>query len=566
MIQPRFALFSLFVALVLVLGACGTQVTSQGNALPPTTSAPGATVSGETNPFATVVPSAPSVPATPLPVPNTDGTITINANGPTRELDYRLLGTNIPAWLNTDGLVNPTLIERTRHSGTTIVRMPGGSWGNTYRWLDCQLERAAGCTYAARPSDFVQLLRDLDDAEGMWTVAFDETAEEAAALVAFFNGQITDNRPIGVDPRGRDWATVGTWARLRAELGHPDPVGLQLWEVGNEIYGGKADTGTDCAPFGWEDGWTCDGVEYVHGKGEGADRRQGFLEFREKMQAVDPTILVGAVGVPIQREWSNWGNEVIAEAGQAMDFYIVHQYAYFEPPRTMEEALAEPQRTWRVIASDVREGFVRYANGRRVPIAVTEYNLFAFQDYDRDRWMTRAVNMLHLADTIGQMAEYGFAMGNQWNLANGVTESFGNYGLLDAGSLERYPQYYVFPLWERFGPTLLPVSSSFDAQRDLSVYAGRTHDGELSLLVINKTPNVRKAAITLEGVSAVNGGRVDLAEADSLEAMQVRFNGNPDPNNDLSDAPPFPLGGLSPFFTYDFTPYSITLLRLEVTP
>lgn len=552
MLRLRSLWISLVLLGALVLSACGG-----GASTPPVR--PTETVTAPT-----AVGVDPPTAAPDAPTSNSDGTITINVAGPTHPIDAGLLGTNVPAWLNTDGLANPTLIERTLAAGTTIIRMPGGSWSNTYPWFECQTERADPCAYAARPSDFITLLRDLK-AEGMWTVSLNGTAEEAAALVAFFNGTVDDERPIGVDPRGRDWQTVGTWARLRTEAGHPDPVGLQLWEIGNEVYGGKPGTGKDCLDYGWEDGWTCDGVEYVYGKGEGTERRQGFLDFREAMRAVDPTIQLGAVGIPFQSEWSDWGNKVIAEAGQTMDFYIVHQYAFFEPPRSLEDALAEPQQTWKAIASDVREAFVRHADGRRVPIAVTEYNLFSFQDLDQDRLMSRAVNLLHLSDTIGQMAEHGFTLANQWNLANGVTEDFGNYGMLDAGSLERYPQYYAFPLWSRFGSSLLPLSSSFDAERDLSVYAGRTADGQVSVLVINKTANTRTADIKLEGVSAVTGGLLDLAQADTLEAMSVRFNGVDDPANDLSDAPPLALGGLSPFFSYSFPPYSISLLRLDVT-
>ena len=35
------------------------------------------------------------------------------------------------------------------------------------------------------------------------------TAQEAAALVAFFNGDVDDSRTIGPDRNGRDWGTVG---------------------------------------------------------------------------------------------------------------------------------------------------------------------------------------------------------------------------------------------------------------------------------------------------------------------------------------------------------------------
>ena len=107
---------------------------------------------------------------------------------------------------------------------------------------------------------------------------------------------------IGIDVRGRDWGRVSDWAQLRRDNGNPDPLPIRYWEIGNEIYGGREGMGTDCSALGWEEVWTCDGREYVLGIGEGNGRREGFLDFQAAMKKVDPTILVGAVGVyPVQR-------------------------------------------------------------------------------------------------------------------------------------------------------------------------------------------------------------------------------------------------------------------------
>lgn len=554
--QHSTALLLLTLTAALALVACGPQPPASSPTTPPPVSAAPSPTSRPT------ASAAPESDAQPTPEPS-DGTIRIGAGGPARPIDPRLFGTNVPAWLH-QTLEDPTFIARTQATEATVIRLPGGSWGNTYDWLACQTERADPCNRAARPSDFITFMR-ATGTEGMWVVSMNGTAKEAAALVAFFNGAVDDERSIGLDVRGRDWKTVGHWARLRAESGHPEPVGVRLFEIGNEVYGGKPGTGKDCAEWGWEDGWTCDGTEYVLGFGEGAERREGFIEFRNAMREVDPSILVGAVGIPFQSEWSNWGNEVIAAAGQEMDFYIVHQYAFFETPASLETILAEPQRTWGRIFADVRAAFDRHAGGRDIPIVVNEFNLFSFQDNDTGRLMTRAVNMLHLADTFGQLAEHQATMANQYNLANGVTETIGNYGMLDAGSIERYPQYWVFPLWSRFGAELLPAASSFDAGRELSIYAGRAADDVVSLMVINKADRSITATISVEDVAGVTGGTVDIAQAESLEALSASFNGVANPADDLSDAPSITIDGVSSLFNYTFTPYSITLVRLSVT-
>ncbi len=545
------SLFALFV-----LAACGgsPEATAVAN---PTTTPPTAVPETAVPTDEPIGAAETAVPTTPIP----DG-LTIEVTDDFRPFDARLLGTNLPAWLGPWRTEDSAFIERTTAAGVSLIRIPGGSWSNSYDWSACEMDNICPWDWGVlRPTDFINFVR-ATGAQAMYIVNPNGTPQEAAALVAFFNGAADDESVIGEDARGRDWGTVGQWAQLRAEHGNPEPLSITYWEFGNEVYAGL--TGAECVSWGWEEVWTCDGREYVQGVGSGADRHAGFLEFREAMRAVDPSIKVGAVGVPVQNDWSNWGNEVIEEAGEAMDFYVIHQYAFFEPPGSFAEALAQPHEVWQPMMAGVQAALDTFANGRRLPIAVTEYNLFSVQDQDNDQWMTRAVNMLFMADTIGQMATHGFTLANQWDLTNGQAGNGTDYGLMNVDTLARYPQYYVFPLWARFGSRLLPVSSSYPADTTLSAYAGMMNDGRFSLLVINKTgePITTNVAIN-GGPAAFSGGLADVAAAPALDSQMVTFNGVSDPADDLSDAPSAPLEALSNPFTYTFPAYSITLLRLE---
>ncbi|NJN55880.1 MAG: hypothetical protein HC804_14720 [Anaerolineae bacterium] len=55
-----------------------------------------------------------------------------------------------------------------------------------------------------------------------------------------------------------------------------------------------------------------------------------------------------------------------------------------------------------------------------------------------------------------------------------------------------------------------------------------------------------------------------MLTADSLDAQAITFNGQSSPATDFSDAPSSPLTINANPFDYTFTPYSITLLRLEL--
>lgn len=509
---------------------------------------------------------------TSTPPPSGHHTIRLNADGAAITVDPRLLGANLPAWLNPTRFNNATFRARTAASGVTVLRMPGGSWSNAYGWLSCEMGQnqanALPCgggweSWAAKPTDFINFVKATGK-QGMWIVSNNGTPQEAAAAVAFFNAMPADATVIGVDSKGFDWKTAGHWAQLRSDHGNPQPLGIKLWSVGNELYGGTpASGGAQCLAWGWETVWSCDGTEYVNG----ARGYAGYTAFRSAMRAVDATIQVGAVGVTPSNDYNNWGNEVIAAAGATMDFYDIHEYGYFNPPANYAEALAQPPSRWPTTMTDVRNAFATQAGGRAIPVGVTEYNLFSGQDNDNQQLMTRAVNALYIADTIGQMIQQGVVMANQWALANGRAGNGTEYGLLhEDNNYYRSPQYYVFSLWARFGSQLLPVTSSFNAASQLSVYGGRIDANTFTLLVINKSGQALSANLAIDSAGSslvVTGGTVDLVSATALSDQAVLYNQVSNPADDLNNAPALPLNGTGSPLAYTFAANSITLLRLQ---
>ena len=509
-------------------------------------------------------------------------TVTIQAGGPLTQISPYLRASNLPAWLGPTRFNDPTFRARTQASGLTLLRMPGGSWSNEYGWLSCELGQdapgrlscggGAWIPWAAKPRDFIAFLK-ATGMEGMWTVSPNGTAQEAAAAVAYFNGAITDARSIGVDIRGTDWYTVGHWAALRAAAGYTEPVGIRFWEVGNEVYGSRPDWGGAlCQAWGWENTWTCDGYEYVYGKGSGASRHEGYLEFRQAMKSVDPTIQVGAVGyewpgapTDDQGHWdtfAGWGSRVISATGENLDFYVVHPYAYFQPPANPADVLANPPAHWPAFLAAIRQAFNDYAAGRQAPVAVTEFNLVSVQDQDNNQLMTRMVNALFLADSIGQAARHGVAILAQWDLANGRAWNGTEYGLMHEDSgYYRAPQYYVYPLWARFGAQMVPATATLSEATQLSVYAGRVDANTVSLLAINKTAAPITATIVVNSFGPVAGGRTWKVEGASLLAQSVAYNGSDDPSDALSEAPET-FSVSTSVVTRVFPPYSIHLLHL----
>lgn len=506
------------------------------------------------------------------PPTGVSGTIHINTTGAATTVDPRLFGTNLPTWLGQTNLENATFRARTAASGLSIIRLPGGSYSNSYGWLSCEQRanqtNALACgsgweSWAARPTDFLNFLKATGK-QGMWVVSPNSTPQEAAAVVAFFNAQTTDTTAIGVDSRGFNWQTAGTWAQLRASHGNAAPFGIKLWAFGNEVYGSKPSSGGAlCQSWGWEELWTCDGTEYVNG----VNGHAGYTAFRNAMRAVDSTIQFGAVGLYPSNDYNNWGNKVLTAAGTTMDYYDIHPYAYTNLPATFAEALAQPETVWPAIRADLNSAFTANAGGRQIPVGATEYNIVAVQENDSGQWMTRAANGLFIADTIGQMIKHGFVMGNQWDLANGRAGNGTEYGLMHVdNNWYRSPQYYVYPLWSRFGSQMLPVTNSLNPATQLSVYGGRIDATTISLIAINKTSASITGTISIDGAGGtlnVSGGSADVVKAVTLSDQAVTYNNVSNPADNLSNAPSLPLGSTGNTVAYVFAPNSITLLRLQ---
>lgn len=559
----------------LALAACssnGSALPSASSALiPPTDSSNGASPSEPASNVSTLPATTDSVsnPTTENSPPSDSitraspaapGRIVVETDAAGVPLDRRLLGTNGPAWIGPSRLADPKFIKRVKDLGTTVLRMPGGSWSDSYHWLACENGDGTDClwTWAARPSDYLGFL-EATGIDGMWTVDANGTAQEAAALVAFFNGKVGDTMVIGVDRNGKDWGTVSTWATLRSAHGHPDPHPIEYWEVGNEVFAAGAKTAPGCATFGWENYWTCDGTAYVNGSAA----HDGERAFQTAMKKVDPSIAVGAVGIgQSQSEWADFGTKVIEATGANLDFYVVHDYGFNQTP-SASDALRRPAEAWPKVMAGPRASLKARNPNRTVPIAITEYNMFAFADGDTSAMMSQAIAPLYIADSIGQMAGQGVAMANQWNLLNGPNSTGSDYGMLDPDTSAPKPQYFALALWSRMGNDLVPVGVSADLQKSLKVYAARSANGVVTMIVINESGNTVTTSIGLSGATATYTGVANVASATALDATKMTYNGS-----DLSDGTMADYPG-STFATVvgsdvarDVPPFSITLLTL----
>jgi alpha-N-arabinofuranosidase len=278
-------------------------------------------------------------------------------------VDRRIFGTNIE-WFNdagglgtSDASAYQNLVNLARNEGVSVYRFPGGTLSDYYNWRDGIGPRerrpvSKHPTDSGRsPNNFgsPELFRFLQQTGGEALITVNAgtgTPADAAGWVAYAND--ADN------------------SQRRAD-GFPQPVGVKLWEVGNEIY-------LPDQPFTKKVGVTPE----VYA--------QRFVQFADAMRAVDPSIKVIGIGVtkyrddPYNPQYPQWTEKLLQTAADKIDMIAVHN-AYFPaftsvkhaPVADVYRALwASPEAVDRSLSS-LDALISRYERKRHIGIAITEW-------------------------------------------------------------------------------------------------------------------------------------------------------------------------------------------------
>ena len=411
-----------------------------------------------------------------------------------------------------NALHDPALPEQLDEAGITMLRYPGGSYSDLYHWSNHTMtpQYNGDRGYLAERSDFGSYVSVVDraDVAVMITANYGSNLEgsgggepnEAAAWVAYANGSPDDETVIGVDSKGHDWQSVGTWASLRAanplpeddgrnflRISHPEPLGIVYWEIGNEIFGnGFYD------PPGWEFDLH---APYEDSSDDYADRqgdpdlsggRYGteVLRYIDAMKAVDPDIKVGAVLVtpPYDYSWApDWNDDVLGECGEQIDFAILHWYpresSFLRGPADLIPAMFT--ELGRSLSEHAPEG------ADDIEVVVTEVG----NPVDSGQH-TREVGGIFAAD-----AYLGF-------IEQGVTNidwlELHNRTFLSERDDSRGPAFWGISLANRVaaaGDALVESSSSRNYV--VVVHAGKRQDGAVTVMLVNTATRTR-GQVTIE--------------------------------------------------------------------
>jgi alpha-L-arabinofuranosidase len=364
------------------------------------------------------------------------------------------------------------MLQAAYDSGVTILRFPGGSWGDQNDVKPLQIDQIM--TFAKELGAQVMISVRMVDG----------TPEQAAEMVRYTNIE--------------------------------KKYAVEFWSIGNE-------------PTLYE------GVYKNRNESYDVDRfNQEWRAIAEAMKAVDPTIkLVGpeinqfsydftpGVTTNYSELHENWLIEFLKANSDLVDVVSVHRYPFpasrVSGAPTFDEMRLNAQE-WDKLFIHARELIHEYA-GRDLPIAVTEFNSAYDKSFGGETTPDSHYNAIWMANVLGSMIKNGVFMANQWYLT--AKAGYGGLGLIAQDDV--FPSYYTYQMYKKFGEELI-YSSSDDP--DLPIYAARRADGALTVMLVNLSRQEKKKAIRIGDQTPIqvemwlfdpshraeNVGRVELSD------------------------------------------------------
>lgn len=352
-------------------------------------------------PTATIVPSPTPLPTfTPAPTA-VPGGLFVDAKQDLGPIDPLAYGTNYGPWI----FVPLEMEDAAKGAGLTIVRYPGGNWGDLNDLEQYQIDQFMGF-----------LKQNMNGAQAFINVRLKGgTAQQAADLVKYAN--ITKK------------------------------YGITYWGIGNEpdLYGG--DYSVNQYNKDWRE-WALAmkavdptikliGPEVSQFKANAAD---SYLQTREF-----------------------WVTQFLIANGDLVDVVAVHRYPFpsdgSTPPTKAQ--LRDNSKEWDETIPYLK-ALVRKHTGRDLPVGVTEVNSSWAKNSAGEATMESHYNAIWWGDSLGRMIRQGVSIVNQFAI-------IGEYGLMDQHAVYPiyyvYKMYQLFGTERIYASSDNPNVSLFAALR-----------------------------------------------------------------------------------------------------
>jgi hypothetical protein len=402
-------------------------------------------------------------------------TVTINADSVLSRISKYVYGHNAACW---GGKLdqNTQVVKDIKNLTPNIIRWPGGSMSNEYMW---KATSKATCP-TDLPPDYGYQDLFYGSNNTTWTMSVDN-----------YYSLLTKTGSTGIITVNYSYARYGTGAdpvlaaaKYAADWVRYDNGRTRFWEIGNENFGS------------WEKGHTIDQTlnkdgqpKVISGELYGKHARVFMEEMRKAAKEVGNDIKIGVAAMDsyvtydlVQRDW-NQG--MMKEAGNLADFIIVHSYhTPYQENSTVATILNSAVKS-KDFMQYINSGLKTYANHDPLPIALTEWNIFATGSAQQVSY----INGMHSALVLGESMKNQYGATNRWDFVNGW-DNGNSHGLLADGEpgITRYttraPFFYMYYFQKYFGDRLL--HSIVTGSSYVVCYASLFSSGQCGTVLVNR--------------------------------------------------------------------------------
>jgi hypothetical protein len=379
----------------------------------------------------------------------------------------------------------PALMSNITTLSPNILRFPGGSLSDLYFWNGAS---------QAPPDAPAQLLdgNGVASAAGYW---FGNNPANWTFTLDNYYKVLQQTNSTGLITVNYGYARYGTSphpdqvaAHLAADWVRYDKGRTKYWEIGNENYGN------------WEAGFRVntaanqDGQPAVLTAGLYGKHFQVFADsMRAAAKETGATIEIGIVMTEANDNFtnvSNWNAGVLGAAGNAADFFVVHNYYTPYQQNSSPDVILNTPVSVSKSTMDWVKTSVQNAGLTQKPVAMDEWNIFSTGSDQ----MVSHIAGVHAVMVLGELLKNQFSMSSRWDLANGWSNGddmgmFNNSSQsngAEPGATSWSPRpafYYMYYFQKYFGDRM--VSSTVTGNGNILSYASSFTSGQAGDILVN---------------------------------------------------------------------------------
>jgi len=452
-------------------------------------------------------------------------------------------GNNGVPWagkMNTDA----TLMKNIQNLSPSILRWPGGNLSNEYFW---------DAVEGKGPTDIPASLKvDVLNAGK-------NTANWAMTLDNYYD-MLQKTNSTGSICVNYSYARYGTSANPVSNAAHYaanwvryDKGRTKYWEIGNENMGS------------WEAGYKIDKTlnkdnqpEIITGELYGKHCRIFIDSMKYAANQIGSVIKIGVAAtesyITYDPVMMNWNAGMMPQIADKADFLIVHSYyTPYNENSTVATVLNSASNT-KSFKDYVLKDLKTYGKKDTLPVALTEWNIFAVGG----KQAVSYINGMHATLVLGELIKNQYGEATRWDLMNGWGngDDHGMFASSDEPGVTlrtpHAPFFYMYYFQKYFGDNM--ISSKVTGTSTIIPYASSFSSGQSGIVIVNKgntqqivnlqmtnftnpksyyryvltggTDNgsfSRKVYVNGEGPSGEGGGPVNYT---AVKAMATRINGD----------------------------------------